>query len=98
MMRASNPDRPMRPKPATSGRAAPQAELDRILVGDCVPLMARMPAASVELVFADPPYNLQLDGALFRPDNSRVDGVDEDWDRFQSFEAYDAFTRAWLLA
>jgi modification methylase len=52
----------------------------------------------VDLVFADPPYNLQLGGELLRPDNSRVDGVDEDWDRFASFEAYDAFTRAWLTA
>src|SRR5918912_815155 len=97
MMRASNPDHPMPPKPVTAGRAAPQ-EIDRILVGDCVAVMARLPPKSVDLVFADPPYNLQLDGALFRPDNSRVNGVDEDWDRFQSFEAYDAFTRAWLLA
>ena len=98
-MRASNPDHRMSPKPARTGRAAPQAELlDRILVGDCISLMERIPPKSVDLVFADPPYNLQLDGALFRPDNSRVDGVDEDWDRFQSFEAYDAFTRAWLLA
>ena len=68
-----------------------------ILVGDCVAEMARMPAASVDLVFADPPYNLQLQGDLKRPDDSRVDGVDADWDRFSSFTAYDEFTRAWLL-
>jgi modification methylase len=69
-----------------------------IIVGDCVAEMARMPAASVDLIFADPPYNLQLSGALHRPDDSLVDAVDDDWDRFASFEAYDAFTRAWLLA
>jgi modification methylase len=60
--------------------------------------MAAMPAASVDLVFADPPYNLQLQGDLKRPDDSKVDAVDDDWDKFSSFAAYDAFTRAWLLA
>jgi modification methylase len=57
-----------------------------------------MPAASVDLVFADPPYNLQLAGDLKRPDDSRVDAVDDDWDKFSSFSAYDDFTRAWLTA
>ena len=71
---------------------------DRIHVGDCIPILAAMPPASVDLVFADPPYNLQLEGALKRPDESVVDAVDDDWDKFASFEAYDAFTRAWLLA
>jgi modification methylase len=70
----------------------------RILVGDCVAEMAKLPAASVDLVFADPPYNLQLQGDLKRPDDSRVDAVDDDWDKFSSFAAYDDFTRAWLLA
>ena len=60
--------------------------------------MAKMPGESVDLVFADPPYNLQLQGDLKRPDNSRVDAVDDDWDKFSSFAAYDDFTRAWLLA
>jgi modification methylase len=60
--------------------------------------MAALPAASADLVFADPPYNLQLQGDLKRPDDSRVNAVDDDWDKFASFEAYDAFTRAWLLA
>jgi modification methylase len=60
--------------------------------------MAKMPAASVDLVFADPPYNLQLAGDLKRPDDSRVDAVDDDWDKFSSFAAYDDFTRAWLTA
>ncbi|MEA2902933.1 MAG: modification methylase, partial [Alphaproteobacteria bacterium] len=69
-----------------------------ILVGDCIAAMARLPSQSVDLVFADPPYNLQLQGELKRPDDSRVDAVDNDWDKFASFAAYDAFTRAWLGA
>ncbi|WP_029350491.1 site-specific DNA-methyltransferase [Bosea sp. 117] len=72
--------------------------LDIVLRGDCIAELARLPARSVDLVFADPPYNLQLQGDLKRPDDSRVDAVDDDWDKFESFEAYDAFTRAWLLA
>jgi len=71
---------------------------DRIIIADCVEAMNALPERSVDLVFADPPYNLQLGGDLTRPDNSRVDAVDEDWDRFASFEAYDAFTAAWLAA
>src|SRR5215475_5787630 len=73
-------------------------ESGRILVGDCVAQMEGLPANSVDLVFADPPYNLQLQGDLKRPDDSRVDAVDDDWDKFSSFEAYDDFTRAWLIA
>ena len=69
---------------------------DEVLVGDCVALMARLPESSVDLVFADPPYNLQLGGELLRPNNSRVDGVEEAWDRFADFASYDRFTRAWL--
>jgi len=60
--------------------------------------MAALPAASIDLVFADPPYNLQLKSDLKRPDDSRVDAVDDDWDKFASFAEYDAFTRAWLAA
>ena len=70
----------------------------RIIVGDCVAEMSKLPAASVDLVFADPPYNLQLKGDLKRPDESHVDAVNDDWDKFSSFAAYDDFTRAWLLA
>src|SRR3569833_1597521 len=70
----------------------------RIIVGDCVAEMSALPAASVDFVFADPPYNLQLKGDLKRPDDSRVDAVDDAWDQFASFEHYDAFTRAWLIA
>jgi modification methylase len=60
--------------------------------------MAKLPAACVDLVFADPPYNLQLQSDLKRPDDSRVDAVDDDWDKFSSFAAYDRFTREWLTA
>ena len=70
----------------------------RIIVGDCVAEMAKLPADSVDLVFADPPYNLQLQRDLKRPDDSKVDAVDDDWDQFASFAAYDEFTRAWLTA
>ena len=69
---------------------------DRILRGDCVEQLKSLPTASVDLVFADPPYNLQLEGALNRPDQSLVDAVDDDWDKFSSFADYDAFTKAWL--
>src|SRR5713226_7994135 len=71
---------------------------DRIVCGDCIAELTKLPADSIDLVFADPPYNLQLQGDLKRPDDSRVDAVDDDWDRFSSFAAYDAFTRAWLIA
>jgi modification methylase len=70
----------------------------RIVVGDCVAELAKLSAGSVDLVFADPPYNLQLQGDLRRPDDSRVDAVDDDWDKFASFADYDAFTRDWLQA
>lgn len=70
--------------------------LDKILKGDSIETMRSLPDACVDLVFADPPYNLQLGGELTRPDNSRVDGVDDEWDKFSSFSAYDAFTRDWL--
>ncbi len=70
--------------------------VDTVRVGDCLEELKKLPDRSVDLVFADPPYNLQLGGDLLRPDNSKVDAVDDDWDRFDSFEAYDTFTRAWL--
>lgn len=80
---------------ATTGEAL---DLDVIRRGDCIAELSKLPARSVDLVFADPPYNLQLQGDLKRPDQSMVDAVDDAWDKFESFEAYDAFTRAWLLA
>ena len=80
--------------------AAPEVSLpiNRVLAGNCISLMNSLPAESVDMVFADPPYNLQLNGALLRPDNSRVDGVDNDWDKFSDFGAYDRFTQDWLKA
>ena len=72
--------------------------IDTVLVGDCIEHMNAMPAASVDLVFADPPYNLQLAEGLTRPDQSKVDAVDDEWDKFESFAHYDSFTRDWLKA
>jgi len=85
--------------PETASRSPQNGPwVDRILKGDCVAQLEALPANSVDLVFADPPYNLQLGGALARPDQSKVDACDDAWDQFESFAAYDAFTRAWLLA
>ena len=67
-----------------------------ILKGDCIEQLTALPDGCVDVVFADPPYNLQLAGELTRPNNSRVDGVDDDWDKFDDLQAYDDFTRAWL--
>jgi len=72
--------------------------LNRILSGDCVDVLAALPERSVDLIFADPPYNLQLQGELWRPNMTRVDAVTDSWDQFESFAAYDAFTRDWLTA
>jgi modification methylase len=73
-----------------------ELQLDQILQGDCIAEMARLPDKSVDMIFADPPYNLQLGGDLFRPEGSRVDAVDDEWDKFESLAAYDGFTRDWL--
>ena len=73
-----------------------EKKLNSIIKGDCVSAMRALPDNSIDLVFADPPYNLQLGGDLTRPDNSRVNGVDDEWDKFDSFAAYDEFTREWL--
>jgi len=70
--------------------------LDTILQGDCIAEMARLPDKCVDMIFADPPYNLQLGGDLFRPEGSRVDAVDDEWDKFESLTTYDNFTRDWL--
>jgi modification methylase len=86
-----------------TGKAAPTPRrgcvaprLDDVLVGDCLEILRGIPSESVDLVFADPPYNLQLESALTRPDQSLVDAVDDHWDKFASFADYDAFTKAWL--
>ena len=68
----------------------------RIIEGDCIEALASLPTGSADLVFADPPYNLQLGGELLRPNNTRVDGVNHDWDKFDDFATYDRFSRAWL--
>jgi modification methylase len=82
--------------PRVRAAAAVELPLGRILPGDCVEAMRSLPTASVDLVFADPPYNLQLGGELNRPDGSHVDAVTDHWDQFASFQTYDAFTRDWL--
>ena len=69
---------------------------DVIICGNCVDRLADLPDNSVDLVFADPPYNLQLSGNLTRPDQSVVDAVDDEWDQFDSFAAYDQLSEAWL--
>ena len=110
----ANPDagrRTAKSKALKSGklptRAAPVNEpvpphadlpLDRILIGECIAEMNKLPAESIDCIFADPPYNLQLTGELRRPNDSVVDAVDDDWDKFDSFSDYDAFSKAWLTA
>ena len=75
---------------------AVEVETDRLIRGDCIASMRALPDACIDMIFADPPYNLQLGGDLNRPDGSHVDAVTDDWDKFDSFAAYDAFTRDWL--
>lgn len=82
----------------TKAKGAPALPLNTIIAGDCIEVMNSLPEASVDLIFADPPYNLQLKGDLHRPDNSQVDAVDDAWDQFASFAAYDKFTQDWLKA
>ncbi len=100
-IQVSRTGRPALQSPIKAPRLKPaglptELPLDQILLGDCVAALEALPPASVDLVFADPPYNLQLGGDLRRPDDSLVDAVDDDWDKFSSFAEYDAFTRAWL--
>src|SRR3954468_157667 len=85
----------LRPK-RSAPEPAPELPLDSIIEEDCVAAMSRLPTASVDMIFADPPYNLQLGGDLFRPEGGRVDAVDDEWDKFDTFATYDTFTRAWL--
>ena len=70
-------------------------KLNKIHLGDCIDLLKRIPDNSVDLIFADPPYNLQLNGDLYRPNQTRVSAVNDEWDRFQSMEEYDRFTGEW---
>ncbi len=85
-------------KKTTNKAGGAALPLNQILSGDCVTEMNALPEGSVDLIFADPPYNLQLKGDLHRPDSSKVDAVDDHWDQFESFATYDKFSRDWLKA
>jgi modification methylase len=87
-------EQPASLRPAKAVRR--ELPLDQIMQGNCIAEMARLPDRSIDMIFADPPYNLQLGGDLFRPEGSRVDAVDDEWDKFESLSAYDGFTRDWL--
>jgi modification methylase len=84
------------PAPLPGAVRVTELKTDIIHRGDCLEILRGLPSKSVDMVFADPPYNLQLGGDLLRPDNSKVDAVDDDWDKFDSFAAYDSFCRDWL--
>jgi modification methylase len=84
-----------RSRPRTISRSK-DLPLDAILEGDCIAEMAKLPDKSVDMIFADPPYNLQLGGDLFRPEGGKVDACDDEWDKFESLATYDDFTREWL--
>ncbi len=83
----------LRPRTSSAKRELP---VDQILMGDCIAEMAKLPDKSVDMIFADPPYNLQLGGDLFRPEGGKVDACDDEWDKFDSLAVYDDFTREWL--
>ncbi len=76
----------------------PKLPLNQIIAGDAVQVMQSLPEGSIDLIFADPPYNMQIKGNLWRPDFSKVEGVDDDWDKFKDYGSYDDFTEAWLKA
>ncbi len=78
--------------------AIPQQYLNQILQGDCIHWLNQLPENSIDLIFADPPYNLQLQNDLYRPNQTKVDGVFDEWDKFESLQTYDAFTQNWLSA
>lgn len=82
----------------SSQKSSKPLPVNKILQGDCVEVMKSLPRGSVDMIFADPPYNLQLGGDLHRPNNSKVDACDDDWDQFESLQSYDEFTRNWLGA
>jgi DNA modification methylase len=71
-------------------------QINNIYQGDCIELLKNVADESVDLIFADPPYNLQLNGELYRPNQTKVDAVSDDWDKFESKEKYDEFSNAWL--
>ncbi|MBU0800821.1 MAG: site-specific DNA-methyltransferase, partial [Alphaproteobacteria bacterium] len=82
----------------SSQKTSKSLPINKILQGDCVDIMKSLPQGSVDMIFADPPYNLQLGGDLHRPNNSKVDACDDHWDQFESLATYDEFTRNWLSA
>jgi modification methylase len=86
------------PSPQTNDNKLYSLPLDSVIRGDCIAEMQKLPAESIDLVFADPPYYLQLEQDLWRPNQTKVDAVNADWDRFSSFADYDRFTREWLTA
>jgi len=88
----------MRQKMNVHAVPIPKIPTNKIFKGNCIKIMSGLPENSVDLIFADPPYNLQLGGDLHRPDNSKVNAVDDQWDKFSSFSAYDKFTQEWLKA
>ena len=83
-------------RPRNSPKPVRELPLDQIILGDCIAEMARLPDKCVDMIFADPPYNLQLGGDLLRPEGGKVDACDDDWDKFDSLTTYDDFTRHWL--
>ena len=85
-------------KPKKSTAKTGDVTKNKILAGNCIEMMKSLPKGSVDMIFADPPYNLQLKGDLHRPNNSKVDACDDHWDQFSSFGEYDKFTREWLSA
>ena len=97
-MTAKRPAKSTVKSPAKPTQTSTKLPLDTIQQGDCVEIMKALPAKSVDLIFADPPYNLQLGGNLHRPNHSLVDACDDDWDQFDSLKDYDKFTREWLTA
>ena len=88
----------MQPQAWVDERNTSQLPVNEIIQGDCVEVLKTFPAKSVDLIFADPPYNLQLRNQLLRPNQTVVDGVDDEWDQFADVAEYDAFTRNWLSA
>ena len=83
-------------RPRNSPKPVRELPFDQIILGDCIAEMARLPNKCVDMIFADPPYNLQLGGDLLRPEGGKVDACDDDWDKFDSLATYDDFTRHWL--
>ncbi|GHF24781.1 methyltransferase [Kordiimonas sediminis] len=94
----ANSDKVKKAAPKTAKAGTIKLPLNKIVQGDCIEVMNSLPEKSVDVIFADPPYNMQLKDTLTRPDNSKVDGVHDAWDQFSSFGAYDHFTYEWLTA